>query len=434
MIETVDTAPTSIARAATVLLLAYICVVPIGWSPLPFNIQLADVLFPLVLIVTLAARPRLSLAPLDVVVIVFIASAIPSLFAAHDMKQAGVAFAKQAYLALLYLVVAVQADRLVPPARIMRWLAGAAGVVSAVCVMALAAFYLFGIAVPHVGATMPLPYIGQFYRLYGAFPSPEYLVNFFSFTAPFVMLAIITRDHGRRGLWMTTLVALVIAAVCTAGHGITGLVAATAFGAYHLWKRTRPVLAAATIAITLVLILAVNLLLVFAVRQVRVASGRDQQIAAPAYPYAAHDEGGVPTVSVNVAYNVMAYWLLKEVAWSAFLHHPIAGVGIGSFHDETRRAVDEGRIPMDYREHDPHSTWMGRLAETGAIGTVALAALWIGMLMHSIRAMRGRDTALAMALAAALIAIVVNSPNVDVMNFRFLWLGFGTVRGLTLRA
>ena len=40
----------------------------------------------------------------------------------------------------------------------------------------------------------------------------------------------------------------------------------------------------------------------------------------------------------------------------------------------------------------------------------------------------------ALALAAGLIAVLVNSPNVDIMNFRFIWLAFGVLRGISVRA
>ena len=49
MIDTVEARPGRAAHAASLLMLAYVCLSAIEWSPLPFNIQWCDVLFPVVL-------------------------------------------------------------------------------------------------------------------------------------------------------------------------------------------------------------------------------------------------------------------------------------------------------------------------------------------------------------------------------------------------
>ncbi|MEO8682188.1 MAG: O-antigen ligase family protein, partial [Vicinamibacterales bacterium] len=124
-------------------------------------------------------------------------------------------------------------------------------------------------------------------------------------------------------------------------------------------------------------------------------------------------------------------WRLKEEAWRAFLQHPIAGVGLDRFHDVSQAAFEHGRLTTDYRAIDPHSTLLGRLAETGIIGGAALVLLWIGFAFTSARAVRGTtESWIATAAAAALIGLFVVSPNVDVMNFRFLWVAAGLITGI----
>ena len=75
------------------------------------------------------------------------------------------------------------------------------------------------------------------------------------------------------------------------------------------------------------------------------------------------------------------------------------------------------------------------MAETGIIGTVALVMLWFAMLRlaYGVVMAGGPQADVALALAAGLIAVLVNSPNVDVMNFRFIWLAFGALRGASIR-
>ena len=212
--------------------------------------------------------------------------------------------------------------------------------------------------------------------------------------------------------------------------------AAATFSLARAWNNRHPRLIAGAVIGTVALFIVVNMLLVVAVRDLQVATSHNMTLEPPAYPYAFHDEKvGAPQISLELTYNLMGYWLLKEIAWDAFLEKPVRGIGLGSFHDETRRAASEGRIAPEYREHDPHSTWLGRMAETGIIGTVALVMLWFVMLRlaYGMVVAGGPQADVVLALAAGLIAVLVNSPNVDVMNFRFIWLAFGALRGASIR-
>ena len=70
---------------------------------------------------------------------------------------------------------------------------------------------------------------------------------------------------------------------------------------------------------------------------------------------------------------------------------------------------------------------LGRLAECGIIGGVTLLILWsawAGM------AREGRPDALGYAAGAALAGLIVSSLNADIMNFRFVWVLAGLLRGL----
>lgn len=430
--------PTQIERIAIALLLAYVCALPISWSPLPLNMQWSDVLFVPLLLCTVASRPRVRFSHIDVLVLVLLASSVPSLVGTTDLRAGLVQIARALYLIAVYGAVATLTGRLITPARMARWLAMVTTAVVALCLVALAAYYTAGITLPRVGAAMPLPYLGSFYRLYGTFLSPEYLVNFLTFGMPLALLQMRRGEPIRsRLIWTGIVVAIVVAACCTAGHGIAGLVVSASVCFVRAVRHDRPVLAAAAVVATVGLVLIVNVLLIAAVRDVTVVASRNTAVENPRYPYAATDEqSGTPSVRAEVTYNVMAYWLLKRIALDAFWRAPWRGVGLGAFHGETRRAVAEGRLRSDYREHDPHSSWFGRLAETGLIGTSALAALWLAVLVQAFRlaARGGSQAEIAAALAAGLVGLLVNSMNVDAMNFRFIWLAFGTLRGMADRA
>jgi O-antigen ligase len=133
----------------------------------------------------------------------------------------------------------------------------------------------------------------------------------------------------------------------------------------------------------------------------------------------------------DVEYSVISYFRLKQIAWSAFASHPIAGIGLDRFHALTDEAYLDGRLPNIYRTTDPHSTFLGRMAETGLAGTMPLMALWIGLFITARELLARRpDDGMALALFAALCGMLVNTFNADVMNFRFLWVAVALLRAL----
>ena len=451
------TGPQSPARRLSeALLLAYLCLLPVHWSPLPFNLQWADAIFPFLLAAALLSRPAFRLTRVDLLVAGYLLAALPSFLVTVDVRASAVQFAKDVYMAALFFVVAMVASRGDLMARVGRVVAWTGTLVALLSLIALALFYGAGVALPRIGYALPVPYVGEFYRLYGTFPSPEYFVNFLIFSAPF---AFMWWRRGRSGRpvtgWALALAAMLGAAVGAVAHGIVGLIAALTYQLAGMWRnasldrdvgvdrtvdrtargtvtgRHRAVTALLVTA-TVILTIAANVLLVFAVRDVRVVKSRDTSVGAPAYTHALHDAAGAPKVSVEVTYDLMAYGLLKQVAWEAFLAHPLAGGGLGSLHQATRRAEAEGRLPQGHGDDDPHSTWFGRLGETGVIGTAALVGLCAGMWMlaRRARAAGGDARALAVPFAAGLIGILVNSLNVDAMHFRFVWIALGALRAL----
>ncbi|MEW5984324.1 MAG: O-antigen ligase family protein [Acidobacteriota bacterium] len=421
-----------IGRAAAALVLSYICLSVVFWSPLPWNMQWCDVLFAALLVLAILARPPFRLSFLDVLVIAYLCSAVPSLATSTVPGSSVIGLTKQAYLAVVYGLVAVLVAQFLTPSQVARWLAAVAATVAGVGLLAVAIFFLTGVAIPRLGVVMPLPYVGRVYRLYCTFPSPEYLVNFLAFATPLVVI----QAHGattarERMLWMGAVAAVLGASCFSIAHGAAGAALAFALIVPRVWQRRRRLLAVTLLASSIVLVAAVNVLLVFAVRDVEMTTSRNLSVEQRPYPYAVDDgRPGVPSVRIEVAYNVMSYWFLKQLAFEAWQREPWTGVGLAAFHGETGRAVEQGRMSSDYRATDPHSTWLGRLAETGLVGTAGLAALWVGFLGYARHVARGRtsrDDVLA-AFTAGLVGVLANSVNVDAMNFRFVWLAFAVLR------
>jgi O-antigen ligase len=128
----------------------------------------------------------------------------------------------------------------------------------------------------------------------------------------------------------------------------------------------------------------------------------------------------------------MSYYLVKKVAWQAFLARPWTGIGLSTFAIEAERAYQNGRLHQAYRRVQAHSLPFGRLAETGLVGAITLAAFLVVLWRSMLRTARlpGVDGRVGWALFAGVVGLLVNSVNVDVMHFRFLWFAVGLTAGV----
>lgn len=123
-----------------------------------------------------------------------------------------------------------------------------------------------------------------------------------------------------------------------------------------------------------------------------------------------------------------SYAELKVAAISIAARHPWTGVGPGQFGRALPAEKAAGNYPATLPDYDPHSTWLGALAETGAPGFVALLLLVFVVWRHVRTAGPGPlppDVYHCLLVFFLLIAIL--SVSKDVMNFRFLWWGVGVV-------
>jgi O-antigen ligase len=380
--------------------------------------------------------PRLDFTSLDSLVVLFVVSALPSLFVTADVGSSLTPIAKDVLMALLYGATTIVSMRWAVVERGARWIAGVAVAISVICVLSLILYWIAGIQVPYLGRVGPVPYFGDIYRLYGGFPSAEYLVIVLGFAAPFVLTQLWTA-HGRtRTAWQIGMAALIVAALGTEGHGVVGLVAAATVS-IGITGRYRHTVVVAMVTATVLLVVLVNLTLAIAVREAHIVQSRAPvPVATRAYSHAENSPDGASRISLDVTYDVMAYWRLKRLAWEAFRREPVTGIGPGALHADVAHAAATGALPSGHGTDDPHSTWFGRLAETGLLGTASLAALWAAVLVRCRRALGAVDqrAALVAPFLAGAAGVLVTSPNVDVMHFPIVWIAFGVIRSLSVGA
>lgn len=415
------------------VLIAFLASLGLNWPELPMGARLPDVLFVGVLLVMAASLrpfPRLRWHQLDLLVVVYLVGALPSFAVTSSVAGSAVELVRQFYLVGIYAAVAMAVAG--GYARVVAIGLACSGAGLACAGVSLLALYLAtGISVPAAGEVMSLPYVGAVMRLRAFAMSESMLACVLAMAVPFAIgLAARSASKREQAWWAVAAAAIGVAAALTFSHSIAGVAVAAVAGAWpyaDAYPRWRRVAAAGAVAVVLLL----NVAATASVRQV--AFGEQAFADNATYHYGV-DAGRIEAGGVTVDYNLMSYFRLKQIAWAAFAANPVAGVGLDRFHDVSERAFAQGQLTATYQVVDPHSTLMGRLAETGLFGGVTLVLLWAGVLVAAAGAgatRNGRpDQWAAVAVMAGLLGLLVNSLNVDIMNFRFAWVGLGLLRGL----
>jgi hypothetical protein len=412
-------------QAVRVLLLLFLVTIGVDWPALPNNARLADLVFlPLAVLALTLPRTRWTWQWSELAIAAYLVGSLPAIAVSPDQRHSALEMVRQLYLVAIYVVFAIVARQ--GFARTVATGLALGGAVLSITGLIFVVLQWTGEVppAPLMGEFMPLPYLGDTLRLRAMTASEAMFACLLTAAAP---LAITLCMSDRVRMWCAAAVAMIAAAGFTFSHAIAGVAVAALMAAWPsaaAWPRARRL----AIAGVVVVVLGLNFAATVSLKSV---TYQDARYGDTTPFHHAVDEGETRIGGATISYSVMSYARIKQVAWQTFLEHPIAGLGLDNFHAATRRAQAAGWLPSIYRDIDPHSTLLGRLAECGIIGGVTLLLLWIAW------AGMARDVSgspLGLAAAAALAGILVNSINADVMNFRFLWVLMGLVRGLDVRS
>ncbi len=408
-----------------VLLLAFLTTLAIDWPQLPLNARLTDAAFIVLAVAVAIASASTSLRlprlhRLDWLVGGYLLGSVIATLWSDDPRASAIELVRHGYLAAVYLVIAA-AVRLGYAGTIGLGLALGGAAIALPGVALTIATLASGIAFPAAGSIMTLPYVGSVLRLRAFTASEAMLACVLAMAIPFA----IVRAGRRTATWGIVAALMIVAAFLTFSHSVAGVLVAALIAA-RPWLQRRTTWWRLSVAAVVIGILVFNFAATISIRSVGSGGLRDRG----EYHYGVEARSAT-VAGVDVDYAVISYFRLKQIAWQAFTAHPLAGVGLDRFHLLTAAAYAEGRLPDHYQRTDPHSTIFGRLAETGLAGTLPLVALWIGIFITA-RAVMARpiDRGLSLALFAGLCGLAIDTLNADVMNFRFLWVAVGLLRGL----
>lgn len=420
------------------LLCTYLLLVPIMWSPFPYNIQWADLVFVVLFLCVLGTRSfeQPCLIPLDYFVLAYLTLSSLSLFSIDDLAKRAFELLKLAYLGSIYLVVGILSSRQVVLRLCVQWTSRLTVAAAAIGLLAMGGVHLWSLSGYPLGIRLHTPYLGEVLRLQSTFPGPELLGDYLTAGLPFVLaLAILSQEDGRRWLNLGAL-AVVAAEFFTFSHswvgfGATGLILCWPISDSRAWKLARA-------ALTIVIVGSFTIMLfisTFYVSNIRVHMKQGQPPTTPVPVHAKVPPEQWKSIDVTANYSLMSYHLLKALAWETFLAHPLTGVGRGNFDSVSTRAVQEGHLAEYWKGIHPHTSIFGEFAETGIVGGTAFLALWAWAFATALRLWRRSESPerrwVARAVLAALAGLFINGLYTDVMNFRFLWVVLALLHGLS---
>lgn len=368
--------------------------------------------------------------------VIYVGSMLPSFVHTRHVLGSFLELTKTVYLVCLGLAITRWATT---PTAWNRLIHVFAVVVMAITVLTLGVwgYAMWSGHVPeHLAVAMAVPSVGQVVRVKAGLLTPTFLANYLTMGIPILAGVAADRFHWPRATSWVILVAGLLAVGTTASHSVAGYLVAAALIAQRAtrWDRCGQ-RCLSWLAVAAVLFSLVSTTV--AVHEVRTA--RAPAANPPASP-AEHEflgpNGTGEELTIRVQYTWVVYALLKRFEWEAWQRHPWVGIGLEQFPDEVRQAFAMGRIHAHYAGgHDPHSTWLGAMAETGLVGLFGLLAIWIALLRRAVNAANWKrqssESWRIRAPLAGLVGLLVNSPHVDIMHFRFLWVGVALLLAAT---
>jgi hypothetical protein len=441
-------------RLACWSLLAYVIAVPMMIAPkLPlfrYKLQMAEVVFLVMLACTVAGwvegsvrTPDLGVAE-GLLLSYLLAAGLSTAFA-EDRILGLVDFGGEVYLAgVFFLLTALTRSETGLRRLLYAWWLGFSIVV---CFgwLGLVLAYGFGIDNPWVMRYSEFPYLGEFYRVLSLMrPTAKMLSTYLVLSLSLLMGLVLSEEDKRR---RRILLIPVVLGGClfpfTLSRDVLGLVVAMLIlvwvspsrGLWIRFARAGLATAAAGLLVTTLFISTWHITAFRASReQDRIAGDiLNSQFQGMLGWYYADRATGLTRLRVEVEYVFSGYHLLKRAALLMVRERPLLGVGVGNFEVGLKRLREEELLPREFGNFEhAQSTPFGIAAETGLMGLGLLGAMWfvlLGQVRRSALTLAGRRQAwICSGISAGLIGLLASSIHVDIMHFRYLWVGLAVAR------
>ena len=287
-------------RIVELLLLLFLAAIGVNWPELPYNARLSDLIFlPLAALVVALPQRRWTWRWPDLAVAIYLLGAVPAIAVSADRTQSATEFAREIYLAVVYVIVAMAARH--GMSRTIGKGLALGGAILSVAGLAFVILQLIGAAPwPPMGDVMQLPYIGEALRLRALTASEAMLACVLTAAVPFA-IALCTADRIRT--WCALTGVMMAAAALTFSHALAGLAVAVVFASWPS-LRTQTTLRRIAIGGGVAAFLVLNSAATVSIKSV--SYGGSSYADESTYHHAV-DQRVTQIGNATVTYNVMSY-------------------------------------------------------------------------------------------------------------------------------
>jgi hypothetical protein len=413
---------------------------PLFPEPIGSKIQIVDFIFLFLLAAWLYKlchnQIRFNRTSLAVPLVFYLVASLLSLLNSSNINNSLVEFVGIFYLiTLFYLVVNVIKDRNMFEMAINSWLITSA-LVAFLGILGIVLAYVFGVKTFLVREYPAFPYLGHIYRAYSTFGvNSKFVSSYLTISLPICLALLLNSKAGKKRLfYYVILISFVCVLLFTFSRGWFGLAVAT-YLVLARFQKTERYYRFVKVWVMLFIIL-FGLLISMIARwqfvdfQLKKITVENKTNIPPNIAITDNSEV-LEKIRVEVGYIDTAYYRFKMVAIEMIQDHPLIGVGLGGFNDEIRRYKKDKKLPDIFPAMDPHCMILGKTAQTGLIGLVALIILWgkaiRKALNMSFTAKSNYYQIISWAMFSSLVGYVIQSIDMDIMNFRYLWFLFALV-------
>jgi len=407
---------------------------PLFPEPIGAKIQIIDFVFLFLLAAWLYKfyhnQVRFNRTSLDIPLVFYLVASFLSIINSSNIKSSLVEFIGILYLiALFYLVVNVVRDRKTFEMVIRSWLITSA-LIAFLGILGVILAYVFGIKFFLVREYTSFPYLGHIYRVYSTFGvNSKFVSSYLNISLPICLALLLNSGSGKKRLFYYVILILFMCVLpFTFSRGWLGLAVAIYMVLARFQKPEGYYRYLRVLVVIFIILFGLFISLIsrwqFVDFQTRKTTVENNTSIKPSIAFTDNSKE-LEKVSVEIGYIDTTYYRLKRVAMEMILDHPIIGVGLGVFDDEIRRYKREGRLPGIFPAMDPHCMILGKAAQTGLVGLLALIILWSKAIRKALNmSFVAKDNyfqIISWAIFSSLVGFIIQSIDMDIMNFRFLW-------------
>ena len=413
---------------------------PLFPEPIGAKVQIVDFIFLFLLAAWLYKlchnQIRFNRTSLAVPLVFYLVASLLSLLNSSNLKVSLVEFIGILYLiTLFYLIVNAVRDRNTFEMVINSWLITSA-LIAFLGILGVFLAYVFGINTFLVKEYASFPYLGNIYRAYSTFGvNAKFVSSYLTISFPICLALLLNSKADKKRLFYYVILILFMCVLFfTFSRGWLGL----AVAAYLVLARfQKPEGYYKYLKVLIAIFIVLFGLFIFLISRWQFVDFQIEKITVenttnikPGIAFTDNSEE-LDKVRTEIGYIDTSYYRLKRDAIEMIFDHPLIGVGIGGFNDEIRRQKKEGKLPDIFPVMDPHCMILGKAAQTGLVGLIALIILWWKVIRKALNmSSAARDNyyqIISWAMFSSLVGFVIQSIDMDIMNFRFLWFLFALV-------